>query len=120
MRVSMYAVVLCVLAGCGANPRVEDLSPVQRRKAATMQVFKGDPGRPVVAVGMVEGLSCHRNAYSTNDVSEAEAIAGLKLRAAQLGADAVVSVVCQKDSGTDWRNNCFGSVKCVGDAVRFQ
>ncbi len=71
-------------------------------------------------LGTVEGLSCHRDRYSTYDIGYEEAMEGVRLQAATLEADAVVNVVCQKNSGTDWRNNCFGSVKCIGDAVQFR
>jgi uncharacterized protein YbjQ (UPF0145 family) len=54
------------------------------------------------------------------NVSDAEALEGVKIKAVKRGADAVINLVCQKNSDTDWRNNCWASVKCIGDAVRFK
>ena len=104
---------------CASNPRIEDLSSAQRQRVGAIKIYKGQVDRPVTLLGTVEGLSCHRNAYSTYDVGEDEAMEGVRIKAAILKADAVVNVICQKNSGTDWINNCFGSVKCIGDAAQF-
>ena len=83
-------------------------------------MLDGTPDRGFEVLGTVTGLSCNRNKQQVPDVSDQEAGEGLKLRAAQMGADAVINTFCQKSSDTDWRNNCWSSVKCVGDAVRFK
>jgi hypothetical protein len=54
------------------------------------------------------------------DVSYDEALQGVKLRAAMLNADAVVNTFCQKNSDTDWINNCWAAVKCIGDAIKYK
>ena len=118
----MLKVVLSVLAlvGCMSNPRVEDLSSAQRAKLSSVDVFQDAPARKYEVLGTVTGLSCNRNKYQAPDVSDREAIEGVKLKAAKMGADAVINTFCQKNSDTDWRNNCWSSVKCIGDAIRFK
>ena len=114
-------VCCCVmLSGCMSNPRIEDLSSADRSKAASIQIFQAAPERPYDVIGTVDGLSCNRNKYQAQDVSDGEALQAVKIKAARMGADAVTNTFCQKNSDTDWRNNCWASVKCVGDAVRFK
>jgi len=113
-------VVSIVLAGCMSNPRIEDLSSADRAKAASIQVFKSPPDRNYEIIGTVKGLSCNRNKYEAQDITENEALQGVKINAAQLGADAVINTFCQTNSDTDWINNCWASVKCIGDAIRYK
>lgn len=108
-----------ILASCASNPRVEDLTSAQRAKIASIQVFSAVPEKKFLVLGTVTGLSCNRNKYQAQDVSESEALQGVKINAVLLGADGVINTFCQKNSDTDWGNNCWASVKCIGDAVKF-
>lgn len=112
---------ICILStGCMSNPRIEDLSSADRAKVGSIQIFQSTPDRSYEVLGTVTGLSCNRNKYQAQDISESEALQGVKINAANLGADAVINTLCQTNSDTDWRNNCWASVKCIGDAVRFK
>ncbi|RLM26491.1 hypothetical protein BIY29_05375 [Brenneria alni] len=82
-----------------------------------MAVYKNNPFSDATIIKTVDGLSCNRNKYQAQDISESEAMDGVKIKAAMLNADAVVNTICQKNSDTDWINNCWASVKCIGDAV---
>jgi len=103
-----------------SNPRIEDLSSADRARAASIQIFQGAPDRSYEIIGPVTGLSCNRNKYQAQDISDAEALQGVKINAVALGADAVINTFCQTNSDTDWRNSCWASVKCIGDAVRYK
>lgn len=111
---------LVISTGCATNPDVGTLTSDQRARVASMEVVRGATTRSHTILGAVKGISCHRNAYQRQQLTEAEAIEGVKLRAASLDADAVVNVVCQDNSGMDWVNNCWSSIVCVGDAVRYK
>jgi hypothetical protein len=102
------------------NPRVETLTPAQRSRIASIEVLPTDISRPYVVLGQVDGLSCNRNKSQVADVTYDEAMQGIRIRAALLEADAVINLFCQKNSDTDWRNNCWASIKCIGDAVRYK
>ena len=108
-----------LLYGCATNPDVGSLSSGQRARVASMEVFRGPADRPHAVLGSVKGLSCQRNAYKQQLLTEAEAIEGVKIRAALLDADAVANTVCQVNSGTDLVNNCWSSIVCVGDAIPY-
>lgn len=120
-RSSVVAMLFLVTisTGCATNPDVGSLSSVQRARIGSMEILHGPTTRSHILLGAVKGLSCHRNAYQRQQLTEAEAIEGVKLRAAALDADAVVNLVCQANSGADWVNNCWSSIVCVGDAVRY-
>jgi len=106
--------------GCASNPSISNLGPEQRSRLNELQVFKGGTERPYIILGSVRGLSCHRNAYQTQLLTENEAIEGVKINAILLEADAVINCACQVNSGTDWVNNCWSSIVCVGDAIKFK
>lgn len=116
---AVFTLVSSLLVACASNPRVEDLTPQQRAKISSIQIFQTAPNKQYVVLGTVTGLSCNRNKYQAQDVSDAEAIQGIKINAVLLGADAVINTFCQKNSDTDWINNCWASVKCIGEAVKF-
>jgi len=116
----LFILLLLLISGCASNPSIRTLSPEQRVRLNTIKVFKGGIERPYKILGTVKGLSCHRNAYQKQLLTEDEAIEGVRLEAAILGADAVINTACQVNSGTDWVNNCWSSIVCVGDAIKYE
>jgi len=103
-----------------SNPDLGSLSAAQLQTLSNMEVYEGGINRPHAVLEPVKGLSCHRNAYQSQLLTTDEAIEGVKLEAALLGADAVINLACQRNSGTDWVNNCWASFVCVGTAVKYQ
>lgn len=116
---AVFTFVSSLLVACASNPRVEDLTPQQRAKISSIQIFQAAPNKEYLVLGTVTGLSCNRNKFQAQDVSDAEALQGVKINAVLLGADAVINTYCQKNSDIDWGNNCWASVKCIGEAVKF-
>ena len=106
------------LAGCMSNQRIETLTPQQREAVLHVQLLDDPPSGEFDSLGVVTGLSCNRNKFQAPNISEDEAKQGLRVQAAKLGATAVVNTLCMTSSDTDWRNNCWASVKCVGDAIK--
>ena len=111
---------LVVLTGCSSNYRIENLTSEQRAKAASMMVYETTPDKPFTILETVTGLSCNRNKFQAQAISDHESLEGVKIEAALLGADAVINTFCQTNSDTDWANNCWASIKCVGDAIKFK
>ncbi|MCU7861337.1 MAG: hypothetical protein KZQ86_16250 [Candidatus Thiodiazotropha sp. (ex Lucinoma kastoroae)] len=120
MKIIAIIMLALVLYGCASNPRIEDMSSEQRANLSKIEIFKGSIERPNNVIGSVTGLSCNRNKYQKQDISEEEALEGIRIKAALLNADAVINTFCQKNSDTDWRNNCWASIKCIGDAVVYE
>lgn len=120
VRFATSLALVSVVIGCAMNPRVETLTSAQRSKIASIEISQTDIARPYVLLGQVDGLSCNRSKSQVADVTYDEAMQGIRIRAVQLEADAVINVFCQKNSDTDWLNNCWASIKCIGDAVRYR
>lgn len=115
------AISWAILAvGCTSNQRIENLTGEQRAKAASIKVYEVAPDMPYDVLGTVSGLSCNRNKYQAHSISDHEGLEGVKIQAALLGADAVINTFCQTNSDTDWGNNCWASIKCIGDAIKFK
>lgn len=126
-----FAVATLLLGGCAeilmipinmatANPDIRSLSSTQRTKMSSMEVLRSPSTRPHTALGPVKGVSCRRGVPQEQVPTEADAIEGVKVRAALLDADAVINTVCQISDGIDWANNCWSSIVCSGDAVRYK
>jgi len=79
-------------------------------------VIQGKPQRSYKVIGEVVGWSCARQAGTSP--SQEDAIADLKLKAARVGADALVFVACQ-EKGVSLSKNCWRRVECRGDAIRW-
>ena len=110
---------LWMLVGCATNPEIGSLSSEQRARLDTMQVYNLGVDRPYKVLGSVKGLCCQLSTHQTQASTEAEAMEGLKLNAAILGADAIINTACQIKSMPDLANNCWTSFVCVGDAIKF-
>jgi len=101
--------ITLLLAACMGNPRIENMTSAQRAKSNNIKIYQTDVDKPYINLGEVSGLSCNRNKYQVQDVSNNEAIQGVRLKAAMLNADAVINTFCQKNSDIDMYNNCWAS-----------
>ena len=110
---------LASLMGCASNPSVSSLTSAERQKVAEMVVLKAGaiPRESYQILGSVEGIACKRNLYASGSPSMDEAMQGVRIRAAKLGADAVTNVVCEDKREVDWGRNCWQTVVCVGDVI---
>ena len=113
------AFALTFLVGCASNPSVSSLTSAERQMVAEMLVLKAGaiPRESYQILGSVEGIACKRNLYASGSPNMDEAMQGVRIRAAMLGADAVTNMVCEDKREVDWGRNCWQTVVCVGDAV---
>lgn len=112
------AVIACV-CGCASNPSVSSLSSLERQRVAEMLVFEAGsiPRDSYQILGAIEGIACKRNLYASGSPTMDEAKQGVSIRATQLGADAVINMICEDKREVDWGRNCWQTVVCVGDAI---
>jgi uncharacterized protein YbjQ (UPF0145 family) len=114
----LIGAIVLFMFGCAS--KFEALSGEQRARLSGMEVYKNSElNIGYELIGKVTGVSCHRNKYFEDSVSVDDAVGKMKIEAAALNADAVINAVCQS-KGVDWVHNCWSSVVCVGDAVRFK
>lgn len=121
MKIRLALLTVAIgLSACTSNPDIGKLSMSQLEKYRAMEAVEGTVAEPHFILGRVKGLSCHRNGHEKKLVTPHEAIEGTKLRAALLDADSVINLICRQNRGTDWANNCWGSIVCFGDAIRYR
>jgi uncharacterized protein YbjQ (UPF0145 family) len=109
----------CFLLGTGcATSRLED--PQFRAQVAKLKVYETDESLPSGSriIGTVKGMTCKRNAYATDELKQSTAFLQMKQAAVNLRADAVANVVCE-EQGTSFATNCWKSIACYGDAIKF-
>lgn len=115
----LVACVVISLVGCASNPSVSSLTSLERQRVSEMVVLKPGaiPRESYQILGSVEGIACKRNLYASGSPSMDEAKQGVRIRAVQLGADAVTNMVCEDKREVDLGRNCWQTVVCVGDAI---
>ena len=65
----------------------------------------------------VVGYSCARQVGSTPTVDEAKE--ALRVEAGKIGADGVINVACEA-TGVSMKKNCWKTLECRGDAVKWK
>ena len=105
-----------VLGSCAT---VQSVDPELRRRASSIPILTPEEvgDRQYEIISEVVGVSCAVQAGS--DPSLEGARSELRLRAAELNAEAVVNAFCE-EGGIDMRRNCWKKIECRADAVRWQ
>lgn len=115
----IFLAILVVLPGCASNPPISSLTSLERERVSNIVFIESReiPKDSYKVLGSVEGLACKRNLHAPGAPAVEEARQGVKIRAAQLGANAVINLLCEENQKVDWVRNCWQSVVCVGDAI---
>ena len=106
---------LCLACGCASPPQAGS-----EGRTALAQVYPANPyvGKPYEVLGPLWAGSWrtafHLPTYSTKD----EALAALQTEAAQLNADALISVSCLDQGRSTWFRNNEPGFLCYGVAIR--
>ena len=119
MRLIILGVVYFILSGCVSNPGVDTLNSTEREAFNRIQIIEGQVTQPYTVLDKVKGKECHTDIDQSKERSTGDAITVLKVKAAKRNADAIMNVSCQRDMTTDWRNDCWSSMLCVGTAIKF-
>ena len=121
-RLAPALVVVALAAGCAADPRRDGLSPHEFASVDHVAIHMGSeqPRHEYQKLDRIEGISCDlsgapRNHPAHKVVTEYEALYDMKLEAADLGANAIVGVICRRYGISQ---SCYESMICEGDAVR--
>jgi uncharacterized protein YbjQ (UPF0145 family) len=114
-----------MFAGAGSeepNQVLPELSPEELDRMQHMKLYNPKDMAAIEheIIGTLEGLSCQKNYFSTKVVTQDEAVNALKIHAVKMGAHGITNVVCESSDGTDWSNNCWESITCIGDAFKFR
>jgi hypothetical protein len=118
------ACTLAILAaftasGCATSPGVGDLSPEQRSRLSDLEVHYETATRPHTVIEPIRSFTCHRNAWLPVQLTHEGAIETLKVKAVMKDADAISNAACNQSPSVDWLRNCWSSIVCTGDAIRY-
>ena len=121
-RLAPALVAAALTAGCAADPRRDGLSPHEFASVDHVAIHMAgeQPRHQYQVLDRIEGISCNlsrapRNHPAHKVVTEYEALYDMKLEAADVGANAIFDVTCQR---YDISRSCNESIICAGDAVR--
>ena len=117
------SLLLVLLSGCGPFVDVMDVNqipPSERHAAFRLKTYQGAQPHPPVArfLGQIKATSC-KNKMWDDAATTGNAMEQLRIKAYRLGADGLVNVACDS-LGTNLGTNCWASITCSGDAVRFR
>jgi uncharacterized protein YbjQ (UPF0145 family) len=115
----IFSVCCIFITACVSNPRIESLNPSELEALGRLQLLEGEITQPYTVISKVKGISCHETADQSRNGSTDDAMEGIRLKAAQKHADAVINIVCEPYHATDWMNACWSSIVCEGTAIRF-
>ena len=112
------------LAGCGAMvPTIKlDEMPVEQRRAVNaLEIYNTTQliGRNYSIITIVEGISC-KNKVWDHAATKTDALFQTKHWAREAGADAITNVQCDSPRGTTVTYNCWESVTCTAEAIKFK
>lgn len=111
-----------VAAGCATDPRRDGLSPHEFASVNHVAIHMAGerPQHQYQVLDRIQGVSCNLSPAPSNHpshkvVTQYEALYDMRLEAADLGANAIVGVSCQRYTRSQ---SCYSSIVCEGDAVR--
>jgi hypothetical protein len=105
-----------LLQGCASGTAA--LTPEQASQASAVAVYKAGDATPdkYQILDSISATDCSGAPAGGRVWGNAEqAIENLRLKAAELGANALVNVSCSSAALSD---NCWSAQKCSGDAIR--
>jgi S1-C subfamily serine protease len=119
-RTLLSMVLIYILSGCGAFVPVvqieQSAQATLRREVAVLSLAEMQR-RKHENLGFIEAYSCKNKAWDPNPSPE-DAGAQLRLRAQNMGANAIGGFQCEAQQGTSFSRNCWSSVRCTAQAIR--
>lgn len=100
--------------------KVDDMPADQRRAVNDVAIYNQTQlvGRKFKVVNIVEGISC-KNKMWDHAATKSDAIFQARYWAQQAGADGVANLQCDAPRGTTTTYNCWESVTCTAEAIKF-
>ena len=120
----LIPVLTALISGCGAMVpvvKMEDIPVEQRRAVNEVAIYNQTQltGRKFKVINIVEGISC-KNRLWDHAATKSDAIFQARYWAQQMGADGIANVQCDNPRGTTTTYNCWESVTCTAEAIKFE
>jgi hypothetical protein len=101
------------------------LSSDELQRVLQLQTYEAEAVFAYTSIGQQTGLSCRETTRWVPVLSERNgmtpeevAMTQLKVKVIKAGGDAVRAPTCVHRSTIDWKDNCFASWTCTGEAIR--
>jgi hypothetical protein len=124
MRVSLLLSALLILVSC-VGPRVpvkkiDELPLEERRAVLGLPIYNESQlaGKEYTVINLVEGISCKNKTWDPA-ATKTDAINQVKYWAREQGAEGVMNLQCDLPRGTTTSYNCWESITCTGQAIKF-
>jgi hypothetical protein len=124
MRVSVLLSALLILVGC-AGPRVPvkkiDGLPLEERRAVLgLPIYNETQlvGKNYTVINLVEGISCKNKTWDP-PATKTDAVNQAKYWAREQVAEGVMNFHCDLPRRTTTSSNCWESITCTGQAIKF-
>lgn len=100
---------------------MSEQNPQEVAASLNVKVYEGSSftGTVKTYLQSISAFSCKNQAYDPPP-TKGDALSQLRLKAARLGANAIVNVYFDTDGTDAWGTNCWKSVTASGDAVVIQ
>ena len=120
----LISVLAAIVSGCGAMVpvvKMEDIPVEQRRAVNEITIYNQAQliGRKFKVLNIVEGISC-KNKVWDHAATKSDAIFQARYWAQQMGADGIANLQCDSPRGTTTSYNCWESVTCTAEAIKFE
>lgn len=119
----LIPLIVALVSGCGAMVpvvKMEDIPAEQRRAVNEIGIYNQTQliGRKFKVINIVEGISC-KNKVWDHAATKSDAIFQARYWAQQMGADGIANLQCDHPRGTTTTYNCWESVTCTAEAIKF-
>lgn len=117
-------ILAALVSGCGAMVpvvKMEDIPAEQRRAVNEVAIYNQMQliGKKFKVINIVEGISC-KNKVWDHAATKSDAILQARYWAQQMGADGIANLQCDHPRGTTTTYNCWESVTCTAEAIKFE
>jgi hypothetical protein len=123
-KIALITLLSALASGCGALVpvvKLEDISAEQRHAVNEVAIYNQTQliGRKFKVQNIVEGISC-KNKMWDHAATKSDAIFQTRYWAQQIGADGITNLQCDQPRGTTTSYNCWESITCTAEAIKFE
>jgi hypothetical protein len=124
MRASLLLSALLILVSCVGSrvpvKKIDELPLEERRAVLGLPIYNESQlvGKEYTVINLVEGISCKNKTWDPA-ATKTDAINQAKYWAREQGAQGVMNLQCDLPRGTTTSYNCWESITCIGQAIKF-
>lgn len=115
---------LCAICGCGPQVpvvKMDELNAETKRAVDNVTIYNEQQlsGKDYSIINIVEGISCKNKTWDPA-ATKTDAIFQARYWALQIGADGITNIQCDQPRGTTTTYNCWESITCTAEAIKFK